>query len=276
MTTPLAKVQLGLRLCSAALWIVTGGVLLFLSAVLYAETHRQPYFYYSPSGRSDVLEMTEHISVSCGWMVAFGLVVGFIGRFLCLAMPEPALAGRARLAVVFEACGVLSAAGFLFASKFARLPEIVEVTFVLFSGVTAYIGRMQFLRFTRALAERIAPARVPKVVGVQRMFLYVPGGFLLAFGVLTGGAILNRHTDYDFADEFCSFFAWLIASAALVAALVGVGRWGVLLHGMRASVTEFARQQAEDDPDAEYRRRYSGGEPGDEPWPTPSIASPAG
>lgn len=263
VTTPLAKVQLSLRLCSAALWIVTGAVLLFLCVALYAQT-RSSGFYYSPAGRSDVLDMTEQIAVSCGWMAAFGLVVGFLGRFLCLAMPDATLAGRARLAVILEGCGVLSAAGFLVASKYARLPEIVEATFLLFSVITAYTGRMQFLRFTRALAEQIAPARVPKVVGVQRMFLYVPCAFLLAVGVSAAGAIVTRYTDYDFAPEFATFFAWLIASAALVAALIGVLWWGVLLHGMRASVAEFARQQVDattdDDPDAEYRRRYNEGE----------------
>jgi hypothetical protein len=265
VTTPLAKVQLGLRLCSAALWIVTGAVLLFLSVVLYALTHRTSYFYSTNyPGRSDVMDMTEQIALSCGWMVAFGLVVGFFGRFLCLAMPDATLAGRARLAVIFEGCGVLSAAGFMVATRYGRLPEIVDATFALFSVLTMYIGRMQFLRFTRSLAERIAPARVPKVVGVQRMFLYVPCAFLLAVGVSAAGAIIIRHTDYDFAPEFANFFTWLIASVAFVAATLGVLRWGVLLNGMRASVAEFARQQVEeptdDDPDAEYRRRYNEGE----------------
>jgi hypothetical protein len=144
-------------------------------------------------------------------------------------------------------------------------PPWLAPTWMLFVWVTAYLARMQFLRFTHSLAEYIAPPLVTEAKAVQRLYLYVPGGFLLAFGVTAGGAVAKSYTGDDFYTAAGVALAWLVGTVATLFGLFMLWRWSELIVGLRKAVAHFTREQAvaadADDPDAEYRHRHFDAEP---------------
>jgi hypothetical protein len=198
-------------------------------------------------------------------LAGIGLVGGFVGRCLCLRVPAVVVGAlaRVRLAVVFELCSLLSFGVFFVLRIWLRLPPIFEATPMLFSLLTAYIARIQFLRFTHTLAEHVDPKRLPNVTAVQRLYLYVPGAFFMAFGVYAVGNLFATGMNDEVIRAYGAIASWLIVSAALIAGVIAVWRCSMMLHGLRnATTAEDAAQLTghPDDPDAEYRRRYTAAE----------------
>jgi hypothetical protein len=260
VTSSYRKVLVGLRLSSMGLWLVALGLVLMLSITLYFQVVGKG-MPYNPA----VVTATNSLLYVGLGLAALGLLVGFVGRCFCL--PVPAAAGtapaRTGLAVIFEACSLLSAAGLLLAAYLFPLPSVITLTWSLFAGLTAYFARVQFLRFALALIGHLHPTLARVALAVQRLYLYVPGGLLLALGIAAGGKALSAKPG-DF-NEVCGYLiAWLIASAATLFAVFMVWRWSELLVGLRKAVATVAELpvHSEDDPDAEYLARYRAAEAG--------------
>lgn len=259
MTSPYRKVLLGLRLSSVGLWTVTTNVVLLLSMMLLLKCTGP----YTP-GWMTVALMTPYVSYVCLGIGGLGLVIGFVGRCCCLSVPAAAGAAPARigLAVIFEACSLLSAAALVGAVflPLAALPSFVPLTWMGFIWLTAYVARMQFLRFTRALAEHVDPSMVPEAKAVQRLYLYVPGGFILAFGIATAGTLFRLMFSDDVPVACGMVLGWLVTTAVTMFGVIGVWRWSCLLVGLRKAVVRAEHHElhvgGEDDPDREYRARY--------------------
>jgi hypothetical protein len=194
-------------------------------------------------------------------------VLGAFGRYCCLGIStaDGTAAARIKLTTVLEISSLLSGAALIGVSwqgvkLIGPLPELVEVTWALFTGIAGYIARVQFHLFLRTLAERLAPALVAEVKAVSRLYLYVPGGFVLAIGVAAAGNFLNPSGEGAVYEAGGRLLAWLTATAAFVFGLFMVWRWSRLLHDLRRAVeqaeTAEPHDDSEDDPDREYRRRY--------------------
>ena len=214
-----------------------------------------------------MLSLTNGAMYGCLAAAGVGLVLGAFGRYACLgvSLPDGTAAARVKLATVLEVSSLLSGAAFIAASKFGPtlfggLPPIVEVTWALFTGIAAYVARVKFHLFLRTLAEQFAPALVAEVKAVSRLYLYVPGGFILALGVYAGGQFLNSSREQPLGEAGGIVLAWLIGTVASAFGLFMVWRWAGLLSGLRTAATLAARHEEEvgddTDPDAEYRRRY--------------------
>lgn len=257
MNSPYRKLLLGLRLSSVGLWAVSMSVIILLSMTLLLKSVGD----YTP-GWMTVALMTQYTSYACLGLGGLGLVVGFVGRCCCLPVPAAAGAAPARigLAVIFEACSLLSAVA-LVVVAFLPLPPLrsfVPLTWMGFILLTAYVARVQFLRFARALAEHADQSLLAEVQAVQRLYLYVPCGFLLAYGIAAAGTVVRSSTGDD-AFEACGIvLGWLAATAATIVGVIAVWRWAGLLVGLRKAVIRAERQEheSEADPDREYRARY--------------------
>lgn len=257
VTSPYRKVLAGLRLSSVGLWLVALSVVLITSLALYSSLHihRDGVHYFA------VAAMARNIEYGGLGLIAVGLLLGFVGRCLCLPVPPAAGTAPARigLAVIFEACSLLSAAAFVGVVYLLPLPSVVSLTWCLFSWLTAYLARVKFLQFARSLAEHLDPALVPEAKAVQRLYLYVPGGFILSYGVAAAGVLLRSNTGDGLYEAIGVFLGWLVASAATLFGIIGVWRWGGLLVGLRKAVmrTKFVvADDASDDPDRPYLERY--------------------
>jgi hypothetical protein len=263
------KVLIGLTLSSVGLWLVAAGAALTLSLQLLSQATATRW-NYDPSPSTIIVVLTtrnlSYVGIGLG---ALGLLTGFVGRCLCLTVPPAVTSApaRIRMAVIFEACSLLSGTALLgLTLLLARpLPSLVAVTWTLFTGVTVYLARMQFLRFARTLAEHVGPSLRPEVAGVQRLFLYVPCGFLLAFGVVAAERAFASNTlSDDTIQAGVTVFAWLICSAATLFTVFMAWRWSELLVGLRKAVATFVEVpvESEDDPDREYLARYRAAEAG--------------
>lgn len=258
------KVLIGLKLSSVGLWLVAMSAVLLTSLELYsaARLSRDGVHYFS------VVLMVRYTEYGCLGLIAIGLILGFVGRCFCLPVPAAAGTAPARigLAVIFEACSLLSLAALVGVSflPLAALPSIVPMTWMGFIWLTAYLARMQFLRFARALAEHVRPSLLPEAVAVQRLYLYVPGGFLLAFGVAAASTLLRSGPGDNLYPTLGVLLGWLIATAATLFGVFMAWRWSELLVGLRKAVAKAAELpvHSEDDPDAEYLARHRAAEAG--------------
>lgn len=258
MSSSHRKVLLGLRLSSIGLTLVAAAAVLMTALTLYVGVYyTRDAVLYQPA-----VTTLRAIQLGCLVLLAAGLVAGLVGRCFCLAVPAAVRTAPARigLAVVFEACGLLSGTLlFVAVYLFTPIPRLVFLPALLFTLLTGYFSQVYFLRFAYALAEHAAPPLLPEVVAVQRLYLYAPGGFLLAFGVRTAGTLIGYSSGDWAADACAGLIAWLINSAAAVFSLYGVWRWAGMLAGLRQAVarTDLAGTSADtDDPDREYRKRY--------------------
>lgn len=252
------KVLLGLRLSSIGLTLVAAAAVLMTALTLYVGVYytRDAVLYQT------AVTMLHAIQLGCCVLLAVGLVTEFVGHCLCLSVPAMVRTAPARigLAVVFEACGLLSGTLlFVAVYLFTPIPRFVFLPALLFTLLTGYFSQVYFLRFAYALAEHAAPPLLPEVVAVQRLYLYAPGGFLLAFGVRTAGTLIGYSSGDWTADACTKLIAWLINTAAAVFSLYGVWRWAGMLAGLRkaAARTDLSETPAaDDDPDREYREQY--------------------
>ncbi len=263
---------IGLRFSSLGLWAVATAAVLAVAIGLLSALTRPTYygFYgYQNEVTSTVLTLTNGAMYGCLAAAGVGLVLGAFGRYACLgvSLPEGTATARVKLATVLEVTSLMSGAAFIAASKFGptlfgSLPPMVEVTWVLFTGIAAYIARVKFHLFLRTLAQHFAPPQVAEVKAVSRMYLYVPGGFILALGVTAAGQFVNTSGEQAVYEAGGRVLAWLIATAATVFGIFMVWRWSGLLATLRTAVAQAPHHEqevdADDDPDAdaEYRRRY--------------------
>lgn len=263
------NVLLGLRLSSLGLWVVgTAAVLLGSHTLLVGMTSKVYSWSRYPNAVDEaVLTLTRGAMIGSLVIGAIGLLFGFYGRYFCLGVTTAVgtAGARVKLATVLEAASLLSGAALFgvttFGSKLiASLPPMVEVTWMLFTGLAAYMARVQFHLFLRSLAEHVAPPLAAEVKGVSRLYLYVPGGYVLALGVFATGQFLNSSSDHPVYEACGIMFGWLIATVATAFALFMVWRWSGLIASLRTAVAAAVRHDEEvgddDDPDAEYRRRY--------------------
>jgi hypothetical protein len=260
----------GLRFSSLGLWAVATAAVLGVAATLLTAITSQSYHSWY-GRRSDVddavLTLTNGAMYGCLAAAGVGLVLSAFGRYCCLRVTtsDGTAAARVKLATVLEVSSLLSGAAFIAASKFGPtlfggLPPLVEVTWALFTGIAAYIARVQFHLFLRTLAQHFAPPLVAEVKAVSRLYLYVPGGYILAVGVSAAGQFLNPNGNAPVYEATGIVLAWLCATAATAFGLFMVWRWAGLLATLRTAVALAACHEEEvgddNDPDAEYRRRY--------------------
>lgn len=262
---PIARVLSGLRLSSIGVWAVASAAALLLSLMLLSQvTSRSTYYFNASQTDRIIVEARCQLALVAAGVGVIGLLIGYVGRRHCMSVPGTVASARIRLALVFEVCSLLSATAFVGVSSFTRLQPFVEFTWVVFSCMTAYIARMKHLQFAHSLAEAIAPALVPEVTAVQRLYLYVPGGFIMAVGMVPTGNSLASFTRNDAFEAGGVIFAWLTATAAAVFGVILVWRWTAMLTNLRTAVSQCERLEpelnAEDDPDREYRERYRRGE----------------
>lgn len=269
MSSSIRNALIGLRLSSLGLWVVaTAAVLLGSHTLLVGMTSKVYSWSRYPNAVDEaVLTLTRGAMIGCLVVGAIGLLLGFYGRYFCLRVTtaDGTASARVKLATVLEGTSLLSGAALFVVSTFGSkwvtsLPPIVEVTWLLFTGLAAYISRVQFHLFTRSLAQVVAPPLAAEVQAVSRLYLYVPGGYVMALGVFAAGQFFNSSNDHPVYEAYGIVFGWLIATAATAFALFMVWRWSGLLASLRTAVTAAARRDQElgddNDPDAEYRRRY--------------------
>jgi len=269
VANPYRNMLLGLRLSSVGLWAVTTAAVLGVSISLLASVAApHAYSIYYPSSRDTViLELVTGARHGCLVVLALGLLLGLVGRGRFLASPADRRVAHPRvlLATILEGSSLLSGTALLVLTQFGKgfvagLPPLVEVTWVLFTGLAAYIARVQFHLYARSLAESFAPPLTAEVKAISRLYLYVPGGFVLALGVVAGGEFLGSKDRGSEFEAYGVVLGWLIATAATAFGLFMVWRWDGLLAGLRKAVILTHQQESEtaepDDPDAEYRRRY--------------------
>ncbi len=264
------NLSVGLKFSSLGLWAVTTAAVLGVAATLLgaitSRSYTSFYSYHDEVGDA-VLSLTRGAMYGCLAASGVGLVLGAFGRYACLRVTtaDGTATARVKLATVLEVSSLLSGAAFIAASKFGPtlfggLPPIVEVTWVLFTGIAAYTARVKFHLFLRTLSEQFAPPLVAEVKAVSRLYLYVPGGYVLALGVYAAGQSLNSSRDEPVYEASGIVLAWLIGTVATVFGIFMVWRWAGLLASLRTAVALAARHEEEvgddNDPDAEYRRRY--------------------
>ncbi len=264
------NLSVGLRFSSLGLWaLATAAVLVVAFSLLTANTRPTYYGMYRNQDEvgGAILTLTNGAMYGCLAAAGVGLVLGAFGRYACLRMTlsDGTAAARVKLATVLEVSSLLSGAALIGVSWFGTkligpLPPIIEVTWALFTGIAAYISRVQFHLFLRTLAEQFAPPLVAEVKAVSRLYLYVPGGFVLALGVYAAGQVFNSSRDEPVFAASGIVLAWLTATVATVFGLFMVWRWAGLLTSLRTAVAVAAHHEEEvgddNDPDAEYRRRY--------------------
>jgi hypothetical protein len=264
------NVSVGLRFSSLGLWAVATAAVLALGISLLTALTRPTYYGiygYQNEVTSTVLSLTNGAMYGCLAAAGVGLVLGAFGRYCCLRVTtgDGTATARIKLATVLEVSSLLSGAAlvgvsWLGAKVIGPLPPIIEVTWALFTGIAAYTARVQFHLFLRTLAAHFAPPQVAEVKAVSRMYLYVPGAFVLALGVFAAGEFANSRGEQTLAEAGGRVLAWLIATAATVFGLFMVWRWAGLVASLRTAAALAARHEEEvgddNDPDAEYRRRY--------------------
>lgn len=264
------NVTVGLRMSSLGLWAITTAAALTVAiALLSAITSSSVSYWlvYRDPIDTALLDLTRGAMYGCLAAAGVGLVLGAFGRYCCLRIEtsDGTATARVKLATVLEVSSLLSGAAligvtWLGVKLIGPLPPLVEVTWALFTGIAAYIARVQFHLFLRTLAGHVAPAQVAEVKAVSRLYLYVPGGYILALGVLAAGGHLNSSGDLPIFEAGGRMLAWLIATAASVFGLFMVWRWSGLLLELRKAMeraqTDEPIASAEDDPDREYRARY--------------------
>lgn len=267
-------VSVGLRMSSLGLWGVTTAAVLFLAIALLSALTRPTYYGmygYQDEVTSTVLSLTRGAMYGCLAAAGVGLLLGAFGRYCCLraSMSDDRAAARAKLTTILEVSSLLSGAtligvSWLGVKVIGPLPPMIEVTWGLFTGIAAYISRVQFHLFLRTLAGHLAPMLVAEVYAVSRLYLYVPGGYILALGVCAAGGFANTSGELPVYEAGGRMLAWLIATAATVFGLFMVWRWSALLVALRKAVVQSETDElltgAEDDPDREYRARYLGGD----------------
>lgn len=264
------NVSVGLRMSSLGLWALTTAAVLFVAVALLAAVTRPTYYGiygYQNEVNTAVLSLTNGAVYGCLAAAGVGLVLGGFGRYCCLRVStsDGTAAARIKLATVLEVCSRLSGAALLGVSWLGTkvigpLPHLVETTWALFTGIAAYIARVQFHLFLRTLALHFAPPLMAEVKAVSRLYLYVPGGFILAIGVAAAGNFVNSSDELPVYEAGGRLLAWLIATAATVFGLFMAWRWGGLLGELRKGVMQAETDEllagADDDPDREYRARY--------------------
>lgn len=262
------NVSVGLRVSSLGLWALTTAVVLFVAVGVLNALTSEPYrYWYHNDVDSSLLTLTRGAMYGCLAAAGVGLVLGAFGRYCCLraSMTDGTAIARIKLATVLEVSSLLSGGALIGVSWLGTkvigpLPHLVETTWALFSGIAAYIARVQFHLFLRTLAGHVAPALVAEVKAVSRLYLYVPGGYVLSLGVVAAGNFLNPSGEGAVYEAGGRLLAWLVATAASVFGLFMVWRWGRLLLELRQAVAQAETDEqfagSEDDPDREYRARY--------------------
>ncbi len=264
------NVSVGLRMSSLGLWaLTTAAVLTVAIGLLSAITYREygPRLGYGSDVEDAVIELTRGGMYGCLAAAGVGLVLGAFGRYCCLraSMTDGTAVARIKLATVLEVSSLLSGAALIGVSWLGTkvigpLPHLVETTWALFTGIAAYLARVQFHLFLRTLALHFAPPLMAEVKAVSRLYLYVPGGFIVAIGVAAAGNFVNSSDELPVYEAGGRLLAWLIATAATVFGLFMAWRWGGLLGELRKGVMQAETDEllagADDDPDREYRARY--------------------
>lgn len=275
MTNPYRNLLLGLRLSSVGLWAVATAAVLILSLALFANVTSRTYSWADSSAKDVALhDLIQGGLTGCMIIAGLGLLLGLAGRGRCLATTADLRVAHPRvlLATILEGSSVLSLTALLLLTHcgkaiVASVPPLVEVTWVLFTGLAAYIARVQFHLYTRSLADAFAPPLAAEVKAISRLYLYVPGAFVLALGAAAAGEFLGSKERNSAYEAYGMALAWLIGTAATAFGLFMVWRWDGLLAGLRNGVILTQQQESEtadpDDPDAEYRRRYLAARSGD-------------
>jgi hypothetical protein len=180
--------------------------------------------------------------------IGTGLLVGSIGRVLCLCTPPelPVARARIRLAVLLEGCGLLTAVvnGGVIAATIAvnvnHIPYEVRYAVLLFAGVLFAAGRAFFYPYSLALAKAVdmKPATRPSVAA---LIVIVTGStvFATAFSqAQTRGRLPSMLT------EMLTAGGAFVGMLCVFGTLYVYGRW---LRRLREAVKQFNSRPAECD-----------------------------
>jgi hypothetical protein len=183
---PMPSVARGLKLARLGMWWV---VVTVTAATLGLFAGGMPPFVNMLGKFPNAREMYLYSLIGIACLAPVGFVIAFVGRCFCLASPPELPPARARvgLAVLLEACGWLSAVvnvavGTAIAFRVVPLPMIaVAVT----GGVSLLLlaaGRVQFLRYTRSLADQVAPTLTRPSARSLALFVTTVACVALGFG----------------------------------------------------------------------------------------------
>lgn len=242
-------------------------VLGFLTAIVAGVTEKNPPVF------EIVTIVAKCIVIGCALLVAAGLIVGTVGRCLCLATPPGATAARAwiRLTVVFDVCSLLSgAAQGVNAAGVNLLPPPVVTVGIWFAVVAALTCRFTLIQYARSLAtftgDRGCAEDAKKLI--QRIVGGLIAGMVGVFLIPISEALGKGQEDFKWVGTVGAIAGVIVAFGAALALLGAVEPYAKLIEGLRlalASYTPVTPSDGADDPDREYRERYyaRGGTEGD-------------
>lgn len=177
--------------------------------------------------------------------IAIGILVGVIARVLCLRTPPelPIARARIRLAVMLEACGLMTAVlniPFAFMLRWATggFPDLVMGAVFACSIVLFIAGRVFFLTYTTALAKTVG-MQFSRRPSVTMVLVIVAGSTLFAAACGLWG---------NYGREPNTLFRMLGAGVAFMVAVCVFGTlsvYGRHLRRLRAAVKQFKTRPAE-------------------------------
>jgi hypothetical protein len=178
-----------------------------------------------------------------------GWIGGFVGRCRCLATPEewPVARTRIRLAVLLEACGWLSglanvAVAFLIGFGVLPLPVITVGVTVGLSVLMLAFGRVMFLRFARAVADRIDDEPLAREAARSLvLFVTVVACWAGGFALLLASSTLAGSTSVATVSVATGFGLWIAAGGV---GLAGLFVYDQLLGRLRTAVVESSESAA--------------------------------
>ncbi len=194
--------------------------------------------------------------------VVLGRVLCAVGRWVCLATPPEATTARARvrLVVVLETCGLLSGLttiGLAFSGL--PIPPELGLTGMGFCVVTTVSARVMFFHFARAVADCIAvDSTAQDALRLFRVSLVavgavVVGSLLLALGNSLSVGDVDR---IPLRALSCVAVGLLLAVAFFLGLYLLAGHF-MLTADLRRHLSRYTPPPADDDPDRDYRERYS-------------------
>lgn len=196
----LLRVSRGLALVHWGFRLIAAGVI--LTAVIFAVNTGLRFFHrQAPFDLQDLLHST-YLYCNFFWGLGFlivppiviGILVGSIGRVLCLRTPPelPIARARIRLAVLLEGCGLMTAAvngGVIAATILANsnnIPYEVRYAVLWFAVVLFVAGRAFFYAFSVALAKAVDMKLVHRS-SVAALVVIVTGSMVSFAGLLLLG-----------------------------------------------------------------------------------------
>jgi hypothetical protein len=233
MSQPFRTVSKGLRWVFVGCWLTPGIIVASLCLLCVA------------GGCLGQTGQSLFLGIGLG-LVALAAVTTFVapvGRLMCLATPPyaPVARTRIRLAVIFEACSILSGLSGILITIADLIPGTFLGAGLLFTLLTGAVARLFFLLFARSLAEHIGAT--DEAVTAKTIFHAAVGlivsGVLSVGGFAVAGAVPSGQDPAVLRPVVFTLAACLMCLSVMCLMCLGVGYF-LLFSTLWRKVRAFA------------------------------------